>query len=363
MFSLQHYSEMKGNLTSDDFLNFTAEVVELGENAKNQSDDLVSATNDVQTYINQIKAATDEQTDQLNKLLISAFAKINFKLECVRSKLSIISTLALNCARGTNDFDALFADAKNAEKKEVVESCTENNFMTKQEIRDITEENMLLQKKQVICIRNSQGKQDFVCSQWYLDVENSTIASQVGGATLADVEYFISICPPGDVRDIQKSAICSQKQNFASPANVIKMFWKFNAAQVQNAYDTCPLTQVQKDDICTRKQNLFTVEEIQEIYMYYPAVNVSAVFDSCQNFANLDDSPADKKIMCNLQNTPGFEYGNPASAVFWDTYIELYGTEQIEAHIQTCVPDRDASSTSYHKNQLLNDVLEHKVKR
>ena len=67
---------------NDDFLNFTAEVVELGENANNQSDDLVSATNDVQTYVNQIKTATDEQTDQIYKLLISALAKINFKLDC-----------------------------------------------------------------------------------------------------------------------------------------------------------------------------------------------------------------------------------------------------------------------------------------
>ena len=354
---------MKGNLTNDDFLNFTAEVVELGKNALNQSDDLVSATNDVQIYVNQIKTATDEQTDQLNKLLISALAKINFRLDCVRSKLSIISTLALNCARGTNDFDALFADAKNAEEKEVVESCIQNNFMTKPEIRNITEENMLLQNKQVICIRNSQGKQDFACSQWYLDIDNSTIASQVGGATLADVEYFISICLPGAVRDIQKTAICSEKQNFASPAEVIEMFWKFNTTQVQNSYDSCPLTQVQKDDICTRKQNLFTVEDIQKIYMYYPAVNVSAVFDSCQSFANLDDSPADKIIMCNLQNTPGLEYGNPVSAVFWDTYIEVYGTEQIEAHIQTCVPAGDSLNTNYHKNQLLNDVLDSEVKR
>ena len=123
---------MKGKVTSDDFLNFTAEAVELVENALNQSD--VSATNDVQTYVNQIKTATDEQTDQLNKLLTLTLAKINFKLDCVRSKLPIISTLALNCARGTNDFDVLFTDAKNAEEKEIVESCIQNNFMTKPEI-------------------------------------------------------------------------------------------------------------------------------------------------------------------------------------------------------------------------------------
>ena len=128
MFYLQHYNEMKGTLNSDDFLNFTAEIVELGQNALNQTDDLVLATNDVQTYINEIKNATDEETDQLNKLLISALATINFKLDCVRFKLSIIATLALNCARGTKDFDTLFTDAKNAEETEVTESWIENNY-------------------------------------------------------------------------------------------------------------------------------------------------------------------------------------------------------------------------------------------
>ena len=355
---------MKGNLTSDDFLNFTAEIVELGENALNQTDDLVSATNDVQTYINEIKNATDEQTDQLNKLLISALATINFELDCLRSKLSIIATLALNCARGTNDFDTLFIDAKNAEEKEVTESCIRNNYMTKPEIKNITEENMLLQNKQVICIRNNQGKKDFVCSQWYLDIDNNTIESQVLGATLADVEYFISECPPGDVREIQITAICSQKAtNFASPADVIETFWKFNSTQVQNTYDSCSLNQLQKDDICAKKQNLFTVEQIQGIYMYYPAEMVTTVLNTCQQFANLDDSPADKNMMCNFQNTPGFEYGSPGSQIFWNNFIEIYGTEQIEAHIQTCSPVGDSVGVGYNNNQQMSDILNSEMER
>ena len=354
---------MKGNLTSEAFLNFTGEVVELGENAKDQTDSIVKATNDVKTYISQIKAANDEKTDQLNKMLISALARINFRLDCVRSKLSIIATLALNCARGSNNFDMLYTDAKNAEKKKVTDACIANNFMTKPEIKNITEESMLLQNKQVICIRNNQGKKDYVCSQWYLDVISSIIESQVSGVTLADVEYFISVCPPGNVRDIQKTAICSEKERFITPANVTKKFWKFDATQVKKAYNSCSLTQLQKEDICRLKQNLFTVEKVQGKYMYYPAQNVSAVFNSCVSYANIEDSPLDKVMMCNLQKTPGFEYGKPGGAVFWDGYIKKYGTAQIEAHIKTCAPAGDPGMENYHKYRRLNDILDQEMTR
>ena len=45
--------------------------------------------------------------------------------------------------------------------------------MNKSEIKNITKKNMLSQKKEAICIRNNNGKQDFVCSKWYIDVQTS----------------------------------------------------------------------------------------------------------------------------------------------------------------------------------------------
>ena len=85
--------------------------------------------------------------------------------------------------------------------------------------------------------------------------------------------------------------------------------------------------------------------------MYYPAENVAAVFNSCQQFANLDDSPTDKTMMYNFQNTPGFEYRSPGSELFWNNFIEIYGTEQTEAHIQSCAPVRDSRSVGYDNYQ------------
>ena len=328
---------MKGNLTNDAFINFTTEVIELGENAKNQSDSIVSATKDVEKYVSEIKVANDERTDQLNKVLISALGKINFRLDCGRSKLSIIASLTRSCEHGLDTFDRLYTDAVNAQKKKVTKSCIANNYMTKPEIKKFTKIRMLLQNKHVICIRNNKIKQDLVCSRWYFDTKKSVIASEVHGVTLADVEYFIKKCPPGNVVHIQQITICSQKEKFSSPANVSDYFWKLNVSLIRKAYDSCPLTQQQKDDICKKKQNSKTFEHVQENYLYYPREIVLAVFSSCKPFADLSKANLDKVMMCNLQKFPNLKYGKPLGESFWATYKKKYGRAQIEDLIPNCV--------------------------
>ena len=67
--------------------------------------------------------------------------------------------------------------------------------------------------------------------------------------------------------------------------------------------------------------------------------------------------------MCNFQNTPGFEYGSPGSQLFWNSFIEIYGTEQIETHIQTCSPVGDSVGVGYNKYQQINEILNSEMKR
>lgn len=347
---------MKGNLTSDAFMNFTAELVKLGENAKDQTDRIVTATRDIQRYINEIKNAHDEQTDRLNKLLISALARINYKLECVRSKLSIIATLAKNCARGTNNFNFLYVDAKNAERKKVTAACIANNYMSKPEIKNITQENMLARKKNIICVRNSHSKREAVCGKWYLDLSPSKIEKALKNTenlTLADVLYFIRICRPGQLQDVQKTAICSEKSNFATPADIAKKYYKFDVGQVHNAYNNCALSVTNKNTICSMKGDGHNLIAVQNKYAYYPPDNVSVVYKSC--VAKL--TPFDKQFMCTLQNNKMTKYGTPGGKSFWDSYISKYGQAQVEAHIKTCAPaSGDWLNLTYRKYQELFDL-------
>ena len=327
---------MKGNLTSNNFNKLSAKVIELGKNAKDQTISVVSGTKDVQKYLKEIEAANDKETNDLNELLISALDKINYTVDCVHSKLSIIYTLKLSCALGYNNMDRLYTDATDAEKKKVVKSCIENNYMAEAEIKSITKKNMLSLKKQGRCVRNNKDKQDSVCLHWYLDIQHSVIARKFN-VTFADVEHFIKSCPPGNIVNDQKAAICSKKEEFFSLSNVSELYWKLNRTQVQKAYDACPLSRSQKDDICTRKHDMVSVEQVQAKYFNYATKTVSSAFNSCQTFADLNEATYDRKMICNLQRVSEFKYGKPAGETFWDNFKKKYGRTQIEDIIATCV--------------------------
>lgn len=113
---------MKSNITSDGYLNFVRDIISLGRNSENQTTELTQATNDIQNYVDQIREADDDKTDKLNKMVITAFGNINFKLDCLRSKLAIVAGVRDGCANGVANFDKLFEDAKSREKN-IVDTC------------------------------------------------------------------------------------------------------------------------------------------------------------------------------------------------------------------------------------------------
>ena len=113
----------------------------LGVNSENQTNQLTEATNNIQRYIDQIKEADYYETDQLNKMVIAALGKINFKLQCLRSKLAIVAGVRDGCVNGTTSFDQLFQYAKSREKK-IVDSCINQNYMTKSGLQKVTAETM-----------------------------------------------------------------------------------------------------------------------------------------------------------------------------------------------------------------------------
>ena len=95
IFVLQEFVYQKNNLTSEDFMALVTEVIYLGENSENETeaDEITNATKNIQYYIDNIADADFLETDILNGILISAFLSINYSLDCVRGKLSIIASV------------------------------------------------------------------------------------------------------------------------------------------------------------------------------------------------------------------------------------------------------------------------------
>ena len=144
------------------------EVISLGENSENETeaDELTNATKNIQYYIDNIADADYLETNSLNGILISAFLSINYSLDCVRAKLSIIASVFQDCLAGNGDMESIYADAKKLEKLKVEDDCITNGYFTYEDIVNVTAEAMILYNASTVCIRNNVFKQLLVCGDW-----------------------------------------------------------------------------------------------------------------------------------------------------------------------------------------------------
>ena len=331
---------MKGNLTSDDFMDIVADVKELGANAQDYTDDINQAVTDIQYYLDNIKDADITETETLNKLLISAFSKINFKLQCLWSKLSLITSIFLDCADGNGDMEALYEKALKLEPSKIDEKCNENTtYFTYEELKNVTEEAMILSKKQTVCIRNNQEKLDLACRDWYDDVTVSESAVNVG-VTEDDINYFIALCLPGDVTSTVSDAICSSKQEKLELNEAIREYYKYNSTQVTSTYDLCPLTEAQIEAICGLKDDGYSLDHVVGEYSRYPIENVTQAYDGCVQKAEV--TPADGTQICLLHGA-GIPFDSPTG--LWDLYLDRYGQTLIEEYIaENCSADSEGDA-------------------
>ena len=123
----------------------------MGENSENEteSDEITKATKNIQYYIDKITAADYLETDTLNGILISALLSINYSLDCLRGKLSIIAAVFQDCLAGNGDMESIYADAKELEKKKVEDECITNGYFTYEDIVNVTAEAMILSNAQL----------------------------------------------------------------------------------------------------------------------------------------------------------------------------------------------------------------------
>ena len=319
---------MKGNITSDGFLNFVRDIVSLGRNAENQTTELTEATNDIQNYVDQIREADEDKTDKLNKMVIAAFGKINFKLDCLRSKLAIIAGVRDGCGNGTASFDNLFEDAKSREKQ-IVDTCIDQQFMTKSGLQEITSEAMKLDNLQPICIRNNPTKKALVCTNYYNNIPDDENMREVGDVTIEDIEFFVASCPPAPIFEVTKIAICQKKTQNADLSEILDFYKKHNQTAIQSIYDNCELSDLQKESVCNMKRNGLSLANIQTKFPLYSPAIVENVFNSCSKLDTVDENKLDHLTICNLRSN-GIFPDNPNFGFIYDSLKSKYTDAAIE---------------------------------
>ena len=328
---------MKGNITSDEYINFIKDIIKLGRNSENQRTELTEATDDIQKYVDQIKNADYDKTDQLNKMAITALGKINYKLDCLRSKLSIVAGVTDGCATGAATFDKLFEDAKSREKK-IVDTCIDQNYMTKSGLQETTVETMKLQNLQPICIRNNPTKKTLACTNWYDDMPDDENMRRVGDVLVEDIKFFVSTCPPAPVTEVIKGTICQKKTESTVLSVILELYKKYDQVAVASTYDNCELNHLQKESLCNMKRDGYTLENVQVKFTLYNPTVIMQVFNNCPKLSVVELNTFDHKTICNLRSK-GLKPDDPTFGFLYDSLKVKY-TDAAIANV-VCTEQKD----------------------
>ena len=348
---------MKGNITSDEYINFIKDIIALGRNSENQRTELAEATDNIQKYVDQIKEADYDKTDQLNKMVITALGIINYKLDCLRSKLSIVAGVRDGCATGAATFDKLFEDAKSREKK-IVDTCINQNYMTKSGLQETTAETMKLQNLQPICIRNNPTKKTLACTNWYDDMSDDENMRKVGDVSIEDIKFFVSTCPPAPVAEVTKGTICQKKRENTVLSVILELYIKYDQAAVRLTYNNCELSNLQKESLCNMKRNGFTLENVHAKFTLYNPTVIKQVFDNCPKLAVVEPNTLDHKMICNYRGR-GWTPDDPVYGSLYDGVRAKY----TDAAIANVVCPGQGDNFVDNDNDFLNfaDIDEKKV--
>jgi len=331
-----NFGLMQSNLMEETFGNFVKDVRELAINAQTQTTALETAATDLNTFLDQINSTkvngviNFEKTGTLMELLLKSFNNVNYKLECYRKKVLIISQITADCGIGLGNYDTLWTKAKSLEGK-TLENCIVNQtYLSQSEVSGVIKGFMEVQKKSTICLRNNPTKKQLVCSNWYNDMTDANNVINVGDLELADVQYFITQCEPGPVTDARIPSICNDKANNKSSAVSVARLSRLNQAQVIAAYDACKLSAAQKLAICNSKGSGYLLAKIQNDYYYYPKAEVLATYDTCV----FTPTPNDLKGICDL-----VLYQIPIVHPLFDQYKSKYGgTAGVQGIIDSSCP-------------------------
>lgn len=281
---LQTYTDTRGNLTNEQFLNQTLIVLQLAQGADSQPDYLQKASQDIIVFHDQIKSADKNRTLVLQRSLISAFQAVDFSWNCFEKKVSTMTYVQNHCEAGSNSIRYLFDTAVefyNAHSASCV-SSTGHRYTTFVATEEYVKGRMRQNNLYEDCILNNEDIRYLVCSQYAQGYENEELQKN-NNLDEGQVTEIISKCPPAEVSPRIKDLICSQKV-LNSLAKTKETFSRYNQQQVESAYNECPppeLPQALKDLICYRKNSGYSEDQVVNEYSQYDTGAIGTHYSSC----------------------------------------------------------------------------------
>jgi len=112
IFCFQTYDEIRGQITSDDFLGYLGEIKNLTDFASGDSADLASSSAAIQSFADSIVSTTDKQEVWKKQGdLIEALEKVTFTLDCYYKKVKTFQVIESRCSEGLDTLENVYNTA------------------------------------------------------------------------------------------------------------------------------------------------------------------------------------------------------------------------------------------------------------
>jgi len=237
------YSDIKTQISSEEFFGYLESIKNLTEGSSVQSPATATTATTIENFIDTIGATTDYQTIwNMQGDLIGALESITFTLDCYYKKVQAYTVITNRCQSGEDTLREIY-DTVTEEFDTNDNACTVNASLVYTSFEDVqTYSNAMATEGgyNADCLLNNAVLQDSVCSKKCTGATDATIAEDLS-LTTAYVSAFIENCPDScPLTPAETDRVCMFKGFRMSLEQMVAAYPNNDPADVEAAYNSCP---------------------------------------------------------------------------------------------------------------------------
>jgi len=216
------YATVKAQITSEEFLDYLAQIKNLTDGASTQNAAMTTASSQLTSFISGIVDSDEQATYNHQTDLVAALSNVTFTYECYLVKARTIANIESRCKTGDDTLQNLYTTVTNELGTNVGECTTVAGitYTTYSSIESYIEGSAQRNGYQSDCILNSADKQRTACTYKCSGYTDSAAATEMS-LSVDQVTYLYSQCPATcPLTPNERKTVCTLKGYFLPTANI-----------------------------------------------------------------------------------------------------------------------------------------------